>query len=822
MSDSTPRPGPSPAGEPPPAANSDPAAPRHVELIRCLPGASLELHLIGHENKTVEISLDRDNDSSDSVNGGHHHDSVSMERNAVGHLDQTEFTMPAGPNTPENPVRLRYQAPDVAGDVMMQVFFDILSSNDMVQYRISVGIDGLEKLTNSPGITVEIGGEPRFHQFGSLFYGTKDLLDRLKALGASFYDQFKREFRIRRISLIRGGLLDINNDWRPPLVGHHDGRDVDLLLRGLPAEMRTWLKTKAQELGFTEGGECGADPEEDLWHLSIEHGQQPPPSGDASASIKPKIVAHQMGTMAQPGPEVRRTGTPYVARLAIAYHDDSDDDPPPPAVLASRIRTPDNSDGGFRLDDDCIMTLDLSLAHEGPLRGAFTLELPAGVRAANEQHEILQQADLHVELERPIGRLKALASGRARIFLKALDSFVGGALTLNVNSASDQIILQHVDVIAPKAPAYIQPHRDRGNPEMPRLIARLPVGTAAMQVQWRLRVQYIRGNSKRPRFTLPQDYVDIPGRPHPELKPADAGGPESNMPTFTAPMASNEQWSIFESPEWIHEVNLGFFGGEATLYCRTGDDDTGPVAVFRLGGRNPDNAACRRWLESHPAAAPDGELWFAYAIAKEETAEYRFKGSLYHQFSGIPKNPKKPLGYPTWHNDGAHKPGGYGIFQVTAKSIPREQIWNWQKNIEAALRELAEKRKDAVRWMKEQHDAANGKALPALVVGRVTFAEGSNRTMIDAVTMKNYNGHSLLSNVVEPEMVKSEFILDSKDEQSEGYFCYWKEAPEDGESPPDAPNHDEDVPKPPNWALCRYNAYDPTFNYVRKVCDEVE
>jgi hypothetical protein len=355
---------------------------------------------------------------------------------------------------------------------------------------------------------------------------------------------------------------------------------------------------------------------------------------------------------------------------------------------------------------------------------------------------------------------------------------------------------------------FILPHRDGDNPGMPKLIARLPGGTSAKKVQWRLRVEYARGNGAH--SALPQDIVDIPGRPKPDEKPNDG----DNSPYYTDPMPGDQDWLIYESDEWVKEVGKGFFGGDALLcYSMEGEDGETELAHFKILGKNPKNRICRTFIDTNRITQDNG-LWFAYAVAKSETSEFRFKGSLYHEFICNPHNPH--VGYPAWSRDNTG-PGGYGIMQVTPQDdIPRRLIWNWQQNIEAGLTEIVvDHLKRAKKWMAEQIDAdhANGTPIPTLTVGNVTFAEGTERTMLDAVTLKNYNGMSQPpADFKDPDGEAPGFKINVRMEGDKAPFCFWN-------------NSDDENLK--GWCLCRYNnnytdGNSAPFNYVSRVCAEVE
>ena len=155
------------------------------------------------------------------------------------------------------------------------------------------------------------------------------------------------------------------------------------------------------------------------------------------------------------------------------------------------------------------------------------------------------------------------------------------------------------------------------------------------------------------------------------------------------------------------------------------------------------------------------------------------------------------------------------MFQVTGNvnsstaDIPRQQIWNWQEDAKAPIVIIAFKRAIADAWMDRQKNAnnANGVALPNLTFQAFTFAENSNRPMNDAVTIKAWNGASAApSKFEDTEGPANGFIIDP---QSGGHFCYWKNAASTDNK----------------RALSRYNdppGDNPPFNYVDRVCQEIE
>jgi hypothetical protein len=317
---------------------------------------------------------------------------------------------------------------------------------------------------------------------------------------------------------------------------------------------------------------------------------------------------------------------------------------------------------------------------------------------------------------------------------------------------------------------------------MPQIEAAISGGPSTLDVEWSLEVKYDRGNGSRTARNQPQDTVTFPA----------------------VTKKANEVWRLYQESSWTEKLSSnGFFGGHAVLKMKIGS--TEQHFHFRIGGKNPQPANAKQYIESLADCAATQTLWFAYAVAKSESKDYNGSGSRYNQFLRLPQNPRDN-GFPLWGNDGGTSPGGYGMFQVTGNvqdstaNIPREQIWNWQKNADAARVILIDKRRASTNWMNRQTDAshANGTVIPSHTVANVTF-DGSTYTMTHACTIKAYNGASKPGSDIDGGSITG-FVLDPT-YPSIGHYGYWHSG-----------QH--------KWGLCRFNNLG--FNYVLRVCEEVE
>ena len=360
-------------------------------------------------------------------------------------------------------------------------------------------------------------------------------------------------------------------------------------------------------------------------------------------------------------------------------------------------------------------------------------------------------------------------------------------------------------------------------PEMPNLTASIPGAPQSVRGCWRLRVQYdrknglaIRSNGKLGDRTQPEDIVDFPGRIYADQMPSDLGGPAENVVTYTETMSACDVWRISQSPEWTREIHeRGFFGGEAMLYWANEGGGETLVAHFRIGGENPRNVFARSVIQQLiPGANPEGDLWFAYAIAKSETGEFRYRPTpsseegFYNQFRSNPK--RHDMGFPAWNNDGDDLPGGYGVFQVTGNvrnekaNIPRRQIWNWMSNVVAGGKLLRSKHNGALRALALSRKLSGNTKIPDLTVRGVLFSDDAPQTMLDAICIKRFNG---ASKEREPGLDRQQIPGFLVEYPTSGDFCYWDSTRK-------------------QWHLSRFNCpFDKNtapFNYVDRVCEQVE
>jgi hypothetical protein len=342
--------------------------------------------------------------------------------------------------------------------------------------------------------------------------------------------------------------------------------------------------------------------------------------------------------------------------------------------------------------------------------------------------------------------------------------------------------------------AWIMPHASPvdDKPVMPQLKVRLTDDSVAGPISWQLKVVYRRPNGR----ALPEDTVVVRSK-------------QNDQAVETKVTTANGFWKIYED-----YPNEELFGGLATLTYRVNIGEPHDV-FFWIAGKNPDWEKCRNFIISEDTRLQGYSrvpiMWYADCIAREETEDEGAHG-LYNQFCASGQHDwrmTKHPGSPNWNDDGyirgtnTRKVGGFGLMQVTGwmgnenGDVPRDVIWNWKSNITAGLEEiLREHLLPSWRYMAELRRIAQ-KPVPRLIVANVTFEDGSNHTIEDAVTIKAYNGSSM-SNSADPDDEPNPRVwFYTGRVPASGKYCYW-----------DAKNK--------RWALSRYNTLG--FNYVEKVC----
>lgn len=309
--------------------------------------------------------------------------------------------------------------------------------------------------------------------------------------------------------------------------------------------------------------------------------------------------------------------------------------------------------------------------------------------------------------------------------------------------------------------AWIDPHRGANNtPDMPRLVSKIIGAPTSLKIKWRMEVEYQRGNGYRASyvedFSRTEDKVMIPTA-------------TTTNPVFTTEIDGDKEWRIFETADWQQEIaQRGFFGGTAKIYlwlpASQPTAPTEPFITFRIGGKNPEPALARTFLNT-----AGGTLFpYLYAIGRHETfgrvrvnGVIRYYNQFYTDYKGGPIGDASiDMGWAAWskgwplynldrgtNNAGRYQngPGGYGMYQLTLgpkhpiaavpanqeQFITRRQIWNWQDNTLGAVTELQGKRTQAV---------ALSDGLAATYPQWPELPNEGGLSGLDAIVVSYYNG----------------------------------------------------------------------------------
>jgi hypothetical protein len=241
--------------------------------------------------------------------------------------------------------------------------------------------------------------------------------------------------------------------------------------------------------------------------------------------------------------------------------------------------------------------------------------------------------------------------------------------------------------------AWIEPHGadDASNaPDMPQLVLRFRgAEQMGLKIKWKLEVIYSRPRGTNPDVSqmIGQDEIFIPKK-----------------------VSGTQPWKeesldgaveFFNHPDWIAELqDKGFFGGKAKLTYQLLKSDgsalgTESTMLFSIGGRNPEDNLAKNYIDTKATAADSRLTRLSYATGRHESKGYNGGESRYNQFwEGYARRYRidHRRGDPLWcKSPDEESAGGFGIFQITGNlsskfaALPREQMWNWQKNVDAYI-----------------------------------------------------------------------------------------------------------------------------------------
>jgi len=270
-----------------------------------------------------------------------------------------------------------------------------------------------------------------------------------------------------------------------------------------------------------------------------------------------------------------------------------------------------------------------------------------------------------------------------------------------------------------------------GAPAMPQLTAQIGgFSSSGMTVDWRLHM-----TSERPERGTKDD-IDIPASSGDGASGGETGENPVGGPGVVDNEPINTPWTIDYPP-----TPFEFDGGTVTLYFtikNAAGTALGPEqsVTFKIRGKNPTPSAAYNYIQEEPQGGPLGNLYYAWGIAKHESAQ---DPNTYCQFNANSPAEEPNYGYPD----------GWGIFQrddggITTPTegsiyVTTDQVYSWQVNSDVCVQqELAEEWNEANNYLGKQQSrhptqfAANPP--PPYTVSGKTFAP------IDVLTMERYNG----------------------------------------------------------------------------------
>lgn len=194
---------------------------------------------------------------SNPFSAGHDHDDVSRP---VG-----EFIPPGGNSGRDGILETDYVAPDVSGVVTLAISGVDQNGRrfSSINVAIAVRVRGLQDL--GPGANYNlIGAVPGIHTDNH--YGTPAFNTKLVTVANNYavaFPNFKLD--LNDMSLVWGGLFDINANWMPSHRTHRFGVNLDLRSITIPQGQRNQLRKIIKNSGIQFILEETTPPH---WHLT--------------------------------------------------------------------------------------------------------------------------------------------------------------------------------------------------------------------------------------------------------------------------------------------------------------------------------------------------------------------------------------------------------------------------------------------------------------------------------------------------------------------------------------------------------------------------
>lgn len=186
--------------------------------------------------------------------GGHSHDDPARPKGL--------FERVTDPTQPNGTISYQYTAPEASGQIDVNL---VVTTQDGRTYmppgfHISVKVDGLVAVPMNDRYDLIGGGADFIHQDNH--YVIPDFKNVLIALAKDYSDKHPgKKLQYNDMSLIYGGVFDLNGNWRDPHKGHNFGINADLDSLPVDKEKRSELVQLAWD------NNMGVLSEGSHWHL---------------------------------------------------------------------------------------------------------------------------------------------------------------------------------------------------------------------------------------------------------------------------------------------------------------------------------------------------------------------------------------------------------------------------------------------------------------------------------------------------------------------------------------------------------------------------
>jgi hypothetical protein len=208
-------------------------------------------------NKTIVFNIKRVDSGDETVNGGHTHNANETSDGAIGYFD-SDYGSNECTTDSSGTCDVLWYPPEATGLYELTVY--VAEKPDVTNtQRFMVGEEGLTSLVTSS--YYRLTGDKPWHPDNH--WAMEDVIGNIQRMASDFYNNNDATLGINDMSLIYGGVFDLDRDWEEPHNLHRLGRSIDIDSHAFSTDKKIYLPVDKREIArlCQEYGDGHLEPE---------------------------------------------------------------------------------------------------------------------------------------------------------------------------------------------------------------------------------------------------------------------------------------------------------------------------------------------------------------------------------------------------------------------------------------------------------------------------------------------------------------------------------------------------------------------------------